>query len=337
MSGVIPRISVGDTAVITLLAEGVIRAAGRGSTWLRASEAGQQRVWHVSVDAPQLRLRLRTRTLVLGDTVPIVGEYVRRDGKSPGHVQHLHLASLTPAILQANTNSVQARAIGRGILRYSDGVDEDTVAFYALGDLVGSVQTTHGPRLATVSLRNGKAVRIGPADTPAWSPMLAPDGSRIAFVSNRTGRPRIFVCDLDGSNVRRLTPERTGMLGLHLYQQHSPTWSADGNRVFYVSSRNGAYEIYSVAVEGEDLRQITHGRGVYRQLQTARTEPRLAYQIGRSREAGSIYVTLADGSDPRRVRLDSLSTVRAPRFAGPHRLFVIRDNRASGESLVEVR
>jgi len=36
---------------------------------------------------------------------------------------------------------------------------------------------------------------------PTWSP----DGSHIAFASDRDGNPEIYVMDADGSNVTRLT------------------------------------------------------------------------------------------------------------------------------------
>ena len=36
-------------------------------------------------------------------------------------------------------------------------------------------------------------------------PMFSPDGTRIAFMSNRDGNPEIYVMNVDGSNVRRMT------------------------------------------------------------------------------------------------------------------------------------
>jgi TolB protein len=61
--------------------------------------------------------------------------------------------------------------------------------------------------------------------SPAWSP----DGRRIAFMSERTGRPEIFVMDADGSNVIQVSHStevgfsRTGALpSLHLVLGWSP-------------------------------------------------------------------------------------------------------------------
>jgi DNA-binding winged helix-turn-helix (wHTH) protein len=53
---------------------------------------------------------------------------------------------------------------------------------------------------------------------PAWSP----DGSRIAFSSNRDGKNEIYVMDADGSNVKRLTN--------NLADDVNPGWSPNSFR-----------------------------------------------------------------------------------------------------------
>jgi len=56
-----------------------------------------------------------------------------------------------------------------------------------------------------------------------FDPDWAPDGSKIAFVSDRTGQALVYVMDADGSDVH----EVTGDGGL------SPRWSRDGKRIAY--------------------------------------------------------------------------------------------------------
>ena len=72
---------------------------------------------------------------------------------------------------------------------------------------------------------------------PAWSP----DGSQIAFVSNRDngegGGQFIYVMNADGSNVRQLTSDN---------MCDYPDWSNDGSRITYTSND----DIYVINADG---------------------------------------------------------------------------------------
>jgi dipeptidyl aminopeptidase/acylaminoacyl peptidase len=60
--------------------------------------------------------------------------------------------------------------------------------------------------------------------SPAWSP----DGSLIAFVSDRAGAPQIFVISPDGGEARQLTNLEKGVAG-------APAWSPDGTRIAFAA------------------------------------------------------------------------------------------------------
>ena len=66
---------------------------------------------------------------------------------------------------------------------------------------------------------------------PTWSP----DGSRLAFSSNRDGDWDIYVMNADGSRVRQLV-DSPGL-------DDKPQWSPDGSRIGFATTRSGSPEL----------------------------------------------------------------------------------------------
>jgi TolB protein len=74
--------------------------------------------------------------------------------------------------------------------------------------------------------------------SPSWSP----DGSRLAFVSDRTGAPQVYLMNADGSNQTRLTFQGS--------YNSAPTWSPDGRWIAYESRVGGQFDIWLIDPEG---------------------------------------------------------------------------------------
>jgi Tol biopolymer transport system component len=118
---------------------------------------------------------------------------------------------------------------------------------------------------------------------PAWSP----DGTRIAFTSNRTGRSGIYVMQSDGTQTRRLSISDADDV--------RPSWSPDGGRIVF--ARSGLGRLYVIDSDGRNLRAIT--QGVYAEDSDPAWSPdgrRIAF-VRRPRGGGSAAVFLigADG------------------------------------------
>jgi Tol biopolymer transport system component len=79
---------------------------------------------------------------------------------------------------------------------------------------------------------------------------ISPDGSRIAFESNRSGAVEVWVCNADGANPMKLTDMKARSTG-------SPTWSPDGKNIAFDSIKSGNSDIYVVSAEGGPARRIT--------------------------------------------------------------------------------
>ncbi len=147
------------------------------------------------------------------------------------------------------------------------------------------------------TLRGGSLDRVTRHRSIEVSPSFSPDGERMAFVSDRTGTPQIYVRDLRRGDERRLTfrgeynsnpawsprgdwivytARTTGGFDLYLIDPDSgfttplvihprsdedPAWSADGRKLAFTSTRLGKKEIYRIDADGRNLRRLTGGHG----------------------------------------------------------------------------
>lgn len=82
-----------------------------------------------------------------------------------------------------------------------------------------------------------------------WSPKVSPDGTQIAFISNRDGNQEIYTMNIDGSNQKRIT--------FNDVEDWDPAWSVDGSKLFF-SSRNsdGSLDVYKMKKDGSSVEKI---------------------------------------------------------------------------------
>lgn len=129
--------------------------------------------------------------------------------------------------------------------------------------------------------------------TPSWSP----DGSLLAFVSNRAGNPQIHVIGADGSGERRVTmagayntSPRFGPHGRIVFagmdefrsdlfvvdlqgsitrltqdqgNNKDPAWSPDGRHIAFLSNRDGGWKVWIMTEDGRYQFPITDGAAAY--------------------------------------------------------------------------
>jgi Tol biopolymer transport system component len=81
-------------------------------------------------------------------------------------------------------------------------------------------------------------------NSPDWSP----DGSKIAFQSNRSGEYEIYMMNADGTNQTQVTTMT------HCY---SPQWSPDGTRIAFYTRPASDNIIYTMNPDGSGLFQVT--------------------------------------------------------------------------------
>jgi hypothetical protein len=83
-----------------------------------------------------------------------------------------------------------------------------------------------------ITFERDPAVAVG---VPIWSTVH----NRIAFVLTRGGQTGLWLINSDGSNLHQLVPAGAGA-----------NWSADGRWLYYVSTREGRFQIEKIPAEG---------------------------------------------------------------------------------------
>jgi Tol biopolymer transport system component len=170
---------------------------------------------------------------------------------------------------------------------------------------------------------------------PAWSP----DGSHIAFRSDRDGVWNIYVMDADGGHLSNLTHDsahdnapvwspdglqlafpsyRHGSPGIDVIDARganlrtltpnnaisdSPAWSPDSSRIAFSSDLNGNWDLYEVNVDASNLHRLTDNGNAYFPSWSP-DGSQIAFMVSDSSKTGSdweIYVMNADGSNARRL------------------------------------
>lgn len=150
--------------------------------------------------------------------------------------------------------------------------------------------------------RGGQAGELIVSNRESFQPVYSPDGTRLAFASDRTGSYEIFVTGADGKDppmqlttfggahtgspswspdgqwiafdsraegnsdiyvVQSLGGGTPRRLTEDASEDRSPVWSPDGKSLYFVSNRTGRNQIWRMAAEGSKPAQVTSDGGTY--------------------------------------------------------------------------
>ena len=137
----------------------------------------------------------------------------------------------------------------------------------------------------TIDADGTDLTRLTDAPYPEFDPSWSPDGTEIAFRSERNGEPAIWIMNADGTHQRRLTdglspawsPDgsmiayswiegltviRRDGTGRHVLPGTEggeyPSWSPDGSRIAFNSNLTGEHVMYIAQADGSKVVDLSH-------------------------------------------------------------------------------
>lgn len=170
-----------------------------------------------------------------------------------------------------------------GALAYTAIVAERNIWRYALdGDTIAPAEP----------------VQLVPSTRAEFAPRPSPDGSRLVFLSERTGEVEVWLSDADGREAVQLTTLRAHHIGPlrwshdgsrivfsaeldvnrdvyvlevatrqvlrrteHPAADQLPSWSMDDRWIYFASERGGAWDVWRMPADAGDPIAVTHGGG----------------------------------------------------------------------------
>ncbi len=111
------------------------------------------------------------------------------------------------------------------------------------------------PAITIHSLETGRRLPFYNEVSPLTAtPEFTPDSKNILFASSVTGWAQIYIANLDGSGMRRVTYSRS----IDMEPKVNPK---TGNEIAFISDRSGMPQIYRMSMEGADVQRLTTGEG----------------------------------------------------------------------------
>ncbi len=139
------------------------------------------------------------------------------------------------------------------VTRLSSPGSDDREPHSAAGRIVFTSRRDGNAEIYAADLSLAGQLRLTTSSATDDAPALDPTGTTIAFVSSRSGTPRVWLMDAGGANPR---PLETGSASF--VPEGSPSWSPTGDRIAFTSTRTNASQVYSIPATGVGAAQLSH-------------------------------------------------------------------------------
>ena len=175
---------------------------------------------------------------------------------------------------------------------------------------IGHPTTWCRNEIYTANADGSNVVELTHNSVDDYEPTWSPDGSRIAFVSKRTGDYEIYVMNIDGSDVKRITDNPKGW-------DFSPAWSPDSKKIAFASQRPGNFQIYVMNADSSGgVVQLTKIKDISINPAWSPDGSKIAFSVYQIKSKQSdIYVMNSDGSNPTNITNGKYSPAGSPTWS----------------------
>lgn len=191
----------------------------------------------------------------------------------------------------------------RWLVSYRKGINSGAVFLDDKKHLLLTISQGGSPDIFKMTEDGKTLTRItrGPGKSMNVEPAVSPDGTKIAFSSDRSGKPMIYTMDMNGKNLKRLT-----FAGNY---NASPTWSPDGKKIAFAGFDKGNFDIFIINADGSGLKKLTKAKktnGRWSNNESPTFSPDGSLIMFTSDRSGThqLYIVSPDGNNERRITFD---------------------------------
>ena len=218
------------------------------------------------------------------------------DGRTIVYEENFGLWKLDLASGEAREIKIDIRSDDKENNRETLTVNGEADSFHLSPSAKRAVISTHG-ELFTIATDKGDTTRL--TQTPGArevQPEWSPDGKRIAFVSDQSGRDEIWVCDERGGEAKKISDSDSQKGQIH--------WAPDSKALLYTATDKKLYK-YDFASGKTSVLAAGHvmgfGGGAIMSPQWSPDGKWVAYTKADKTLLPHVYVISADGGQEHRI------------------------------------
>ncbi len=330
------RWSVTDPAIASFdVQTGLLtgRAVGKTQLTVRGPGAGLAVTWNVTVIAGSVKFAQPRVGIGLNQRHTLRANYADDQGNVLGPASNLTWSSDNQQIASVGEDGTVAGA-GYGhakVTATAPGGKTAAADVYVVGEILVASSRANPPgkfQLYAIERSNlAQLTKLTPDTTSASDPAFSPDGSRIAFVSQRDGNAEIYIMNADGTGSTRVTndPQSDGR----------PSFTPDGLALVFHSARAaGKQQIWAVNVDGSGVTQLT--RDSINSSPTISPDGQTIAFVSTRNKDTDIWLMARDGSNQRQFTRSPQQRESEPRFLRDGTLAYLVERRENNRTVQQV-